>query len=276
LAFVDHELSFSMETAALRPLPTLSLRDGSVMTGAMASTNSTYESVRVERARRSAERGARPHGALEDLAENLWWTWGSPAEGGPPRSMVLARRGDGDLVMHGTVALDRRGMSALEAVGRPRYLLVPDASMRHDARVLAERFPGIQVFAPRGAHAAIAKAMRVDGIFEDFPTDDDVSIRTLHGIGDARGTLRVRSADGVTVVVGDVLAALARRGPLAMLRAALLGARAMFRVRNGAALARDLRGHAEDPDLARLVEGARVVVGRAEAARQLEGATALL
>jgi len=57
-----------------------------------------------------------PHGELEQLAENLWWTWGSVPRLSLRRSMVVARRRDGKLVIHNAVALDERGMKELEAI----------------------------------------------------------------------------------------------------------------------------------------------------------------
>jgi hypothetical protein len=117
--------------------------------------------------------------------------------------------------------------------------------------------------------------VRVDGILEDFPADEDVQVRTLHGIGDGRGALLVRSADGVTLAVGDLLASLDRRRPLALLRAALLRREDVFLVRNRSALRDDLLRHAARPELVRLIEGARVVQ-RPEAAKTLELAAARL
>ena len=64
----------------------------------------------------NAEWIVRPHGELEQLADNLWWTWGSLPGMSLKRSMVLAKRSDGDLVVHNAIALDQPAMRRLEAI----------------------------------------------------------------------------------------------------------------------------------------------------------------
>jgi hypothetical protein len=126
-----------------------------------------------------------PHGKLEQLAENLWWTWGSVPRISLRRSMVVARRRDGRLVIHNAIALDDAGMKELEALGKVGDIIVPNASHRLDAPAFKRRFPKAQVFTPRGARKAAEKVVKVDGIDEDFPPDPDVRLEMLHRVGDA-------------------------------------------------------------------------------------------
>lgn len=224
----------------------------------------------------------RSHGRLASLAENLWWTWGSLPGIAMKRTMVLARRRDGDLVVHNAIALDDTAMRELEAIGEPRYLLVPNAGQQLDVPAFKRRYPKIQVFAPRGERDAIAKTVEVDGIYEDFPADDDVQLEMLHGVADAEGALVVSSSDGVTFVLDDGVFAIERgRDALGMLFWSLrsaLGSRArrpLF-VRDRAALREDLERFAAHPELVRLVHGdERIAKGVAAATALREAANGL-
>jgi hypothetical protein len=237
--------------------------------------------------------GGVKHGNLEQLAENLWWTWGSLPGMSLRRSMVIARRSDGDLVVHNPIFLDDEGMRTLEEIGRPRYLVVPNAEYPVDPPAFKERFPELQIFAPRGGRDGVARIVEVDGIYEDFPVDGDVQLEMLHGVGDEEGALVVSSNDGVTLVLDDAIIDTSRkRDPFRFLLRTFLGAphspaRAriarlfrQFFVKNKSALREDLERFAEIPELVRLVatrirRGEKVAKGAA-AARALKEAAASL
>jgi len=233
-----------------------------------------------------AEWIVRPHGRLEQLAENLWWTWGSLPGMSLKRSMVLAKRSDGDLVIHNAIALDQAGMRELEAIGEPRYLIVPNAGHRLDAPAFKKRYPRIQVFAPRGGRDAIAKMVKVDGIYEDFPADDDVRLEMLHGVGDAEGAMVVRSEDGITIVLNDAVFNMDRkRDPLGFIFTTLLGSAPgprisrlvkLFYVKDRKALREDLERFAEHPELVRLVVAHEKVAKGPDAANALKTAATYL
>lgn len=234
----------------------------------------------------NAEWIVRPHGALEKLADNLWWTWGSLPGMSLKRSMVVARRKDDDLVIHNAIALDSAGMRELEELGEPRYLIVPNAAHRLDAPAFKARYPRIQVFAPRGARDAVAKVVAVDGIYEDFPADDDVRLEMLHGVADAEGAMIVRSPDGITVVLNDAVFNMDRkRDPLGYLFTTLLGSapgprvsrlvKLLF-VKDKQALREDLERFAEQPDLVRLVVAHEKVAKGSDAAAALRKAATYL
>lgn len=227
-----------------------------------------------------------PHGKLEKLAENLWWTWGSIPRMSLKRSMVVARRSDGKLVIHNAIALDEAEMDELESLGRPAYIIVPNAAHRLDAPAYKKRFPKAQVFAPRGARTAVEKVVKVDGIYEDFPADPDVRFEMLHGVGDAEGAMIVRSADGITVVLNDAVFNMdKKRDPLGFLFTTLLGSapgprvsrlvKLLF-VKDKKALREDLERYADHPELVRLVVAhEKVAKGTAAAQALREAATYL-
>jgi hypothetical protein len=228
----------------------------------------------------------RPHGKLEQLSENIWWTWGSLPGMSLKRSMVVARRHDGDLVIHNAIALDDEGMRKIESLGEPRYMIVPNAGHRLDAPAFKNRYPSLQVFAPRGGRDAVTKVVHVDGIYEDFPADADVQLEMLHGVGDAEGAMVVRSNDGVTIVLNDAVFNMDRkRDPLGFLFTTLLGSapgprvsrlvKLLF-VKDKKALREDLERFAEHPDLVRLVVAHEKVAKGPDAAKALKQAATYL
>lgn len=157
----------------------------------MAKANSTWKVL--------------PHEPLMKLADNLWYVRG-PLEGMPlKRNMVIARRGDGGLVIHNPIAVDDATMAAIEGWGPVAFILVPNGYHRLDSAVFKGRYPAAKVLCPRGARAKVAEVVAVDGTYEDFPADEAISLENLDGLGDAEGALVVRSSDGATIVVTDAI-----------------------------------------------------------------------
>ncbi len=146
-----------------------------------------------------------PHGPIERLAENFWRVRGELARMPIGRVMTLARRSDGTVVIHNAIALEEAMMAEIEAWGRPAAILVPNRFHRLDAPAFAARYPDARVLCPAGAREKVANVVRVDGDFADFPADADVSLAHLDGTRDREGVLEVRSADGTSIVVNDVL-----------------------------------------------------------------------
>ena len=146
-----------------------------------------------------------PHEPLRQLEENLWFVVGNLPSGPLKRTMAVAKRADGRLVVHNAVALKEEAMKELESHGELAYLLVPNGFHRIDAARFRARYPKITVLCPRAARAKVAKMVNVDGVYEDYPADDAVSLSMLDGLGDKEGMMTVRSKSGVTVCVTDCL-----------------------------------------------------------------------
>ncbi|MBI5514188.1 MAG: hypothetical protein HY909_10495 [Deltaproteobacteria bacterium] len=146
-----------------------------------------------------------PHGPLEALAENLWRVTGSLPGMAMKRVMTVARYADGGLLVHNAIALDEAGMKALEALGPVRALVVPSGYHRLDAGTFKARYPEARVYCPRGVTGDVAKVVAVDGAYEDAPRDDTMWLERLEGVGDREGALQVRSRDGATVVLNDLV-----------------------------------------------------------------------
>src|SRR5215217_2718638 len=74
-------------------------------------------------------------GDLRAIAENLWVVEGTiQMPPGPlPRRMTIARLSSGDLVVFSAIALDDAAIAKVDALGRPAFLVVPNAFHREDA-----------------------------------------------------------------------------------------------------------------------------------------------
>jgi hypothetical protein len=215
-----------------------------------------------------------PHGPLEKLADNVWWLSGSLPNMSLRRTMTVVRRADGSLVLHSAIALEQHLMEALEALGTPTYLIIPNTGHKLDAPRYKARYPRLRVFTPRGGIDKVQKVIAVDGSYEDFPHDDEVRLENLHGVGDREGAMLVRSRDGMTVVLNDALMNMDRkRDLLGFVFTTLMGsapgprvsrlAKLLF-VKDKAALRADFERYARIPDLMRLIVAhENVAIGRA-------------
>jgi len=227
-----------------------------------------------------------PHGPIEPLAENLWRVKGALPGMSLERVMTIVRRSDGSLVLHSAIALEEAAMRELEALGNPAFLIVPNRWHRLDAPAYKKRYPALRVFGPRGGRKAIERVVRLDGTYEDFPQDDAVRIEPLRGVKDEEGVMVVRSRDGATVVLTDIVFNMDRKRDLlgwliTSLFASAGGPRIsrfgkLLLINDRDALRADLHRFADRPDLVRLIVAHEKVASGAEAASALREATGYL
>jgi hypothetical protein len=145
-----------------------------------------------------------PHGPIEKLTENLWRVE-APMPGTPiRRTMLVARLGDGRLVIHNGIALGETEMKEIESWGTPAFLIVPNAGHRLDGKTFKDRYPSMHVLGPPGAKAKIEQVVKVDATEADFG-DDSVRYEILDGTGGGEGVLVVRSKGGTTLVFTDAV-----------------------------------------------------------------------
>jgi hypothetical protein len=204
-----------------------------------------------------------PHGPIERLADNLWWVQGSLRGMSLKRAMTVAKLGDGRLVIHSGIALEPAALQQLDAWGTPAFLLVPNAYHRLDAPAYKQRYPQLKVLAPKGSRAKIEQVIAVDGSYEDFPADPDVRLEPLHGVKDVEGALLVRSPDGLTVVLNDLVFNMDKKQDfLGWLFTTLLGSAPgprisrlskLMLIADKRAFRADLERYAALPDLTRLI-----------------------
>lgn len=219
------------------------------------------------------------HGAIEKLAENLWWVWGSLSGMSLKRNMTVVRLDNGELVIHNGVALDEASMKEIEAFGTPSYLIAPSAYHRVDAARFKHRYPALKVLAPRNARAKIEQVVAVDGSYEDFPKRDDVRLESPASLGGAEGVMLVRSSDGTTAVFNDAVFNMdTKKDVMGYLITTLMGSAPGPRVsRLGKlALVKDKAGfRAELERIAAIPDLVRVIVAHEKVAKGPDAAAAL-
>ena len=146
-----------------------------------------------------------PHDPIEKLSENLWRVEGALPYLGGRRVMTVARLTNGRLVIHSAIRLREDAMRELEAFGEPAVLLIPHTRHRMDAPYFVQRYSKLRVLAPRSVVPKAREVVAVDGTYEDFEGDDTVGLSMLDGIGGYEGALIVRSNDGTTVILNEVV-----------------------------------------------------------------------
>jgi hypothetical protein len=147
-----------------------------------------------------------PHGKLSQIDDNILTVVGEihmPLMD-LPRRMTVVRLNDSRLVVFSAIALDEDEMAALEAYGRPAYLIVPSDKHRLDAKIWKDRYPAMQVVAPEGARAKAAETVPVDTAAPRFD-DPNVQFMAVPGTRGREAALVVRTPNGTTLVLNDVV-----------------------------------------------------------------------
>ena len=205
------------------------------------------------------------HGPVRRIADGILTVEGSISMplGKFPRRMTMVRLDGAGCAIWSAMPLREEMMREVEALGIPRFLIVPNAHHRLDVRAWKHRYPDALVLAPRGTRDAIGEAVPVDGDEHDL---DDPGARLLPvpGTGEAEFAFEVRRGDGLTLIVNDVIAHVAHpEGFGAKLMARLLGfgvakpavppiAKRVL-VRDAASLAARFRDWSADPSLRRII-----------------------
>ena len=154
-----------------------------------------------------------PHGKLSEIDHNILTVVGEihmPLMD-LPRRMTVVRLSDSRLVVFSAIALDEDEMAALEAYGRPAYLIVPSDKHRLDAKPWKNRYPAMQVVVPEGARAKVEEVLPVDTVAPDFD-DPNVQFVAVPGTRGHEGALVVRTPNGTTLVLNDLVGNI-RPGP---------------------------------------------------------------
>lgn len=205
-----------------------------------------------------------PHEDIVELADNLWHVTGSLPGMSLKRTMVVVKLQDGSLVLHNPIALEEQAQARLEAWGAPTLLVIPNRWHRLDARIFKDRYPAARVIAPRGSREKIAEVVDVDLTYDEYESPDPtVRFEHLQGVAEAEGAMFVRSPDGTSVVLNDVLFNMDRkRDVLGFLFTTLLGSAPGPRVsrltklaliKDKRALREDFERFASIDDLVRLI-----------------------
>lgn len=198
---------------------------------------------------------------IETFSDNLWGVQGFMPDGKNRRRMIVARRSDGDLVIHNVIALDEAGMARLEAFGRVRYMVVPNAFHRQDAYIWKQRFPDMLVVAPAGARGAVEKEVRVDLDYDQLPPDDVVRLGHNDGLAKKEGFMLTQGPDGATLTYCDTLLNMPPMSGIFGFLLSPTGKPSLPRlirwmmVKDKAALAAQLRSFADRERIVRIIPG---------------------
>ena len=147
-----------------------------------------------------------PHGKLMQVDDNILTVVGEihmPLMD-LPRRMTVVRLADARLVVYSAIALDEAEMAALDAYGRPAYLVVPSDKHRLDAKIWKDRYPALQVVAPEGARTKVEEVVAVDTMAPDFD-DPNVQFMAVPGTHGHEAALVVRTPRGTTLVLNDIV-----------------------------------------------------------------------
>ncbi|MFB2981248.1 hypothetical protein [Microseira sp. BLCC-F43] len=147
-----------------------------------------------------------PHGAIEELAANLWHVTGTlPSSTMVLREMVLYRLADGSLLIHSAIALNEPGMAKLESLGTPNILIVPNRIHRLDARVYKQRYPKLLVVCPAAAKPYVEQVVAVDGIPEEILPAYGITCHAPAGIRPQELVYELPLPTGKALVFTDIL-----------------------------------------------------------------------
>jgi hypothetical protein len=146
-----------------------------------------------------------PHGPLEQHDDNLWSIESPvPGIGNFPRRMAIVRRSDGTLVFYNAVPLDDQRLAEVNALGKPRQLVIAHYLHMIDAHAFAEKL-GLEVFGPGASLGEIAKRHVKAKPLEDFEADGVVHAESVRGFSTGEAILLVKSGPRTSLVVADVV-----------------------------------------------------------------------
>lgn len=169
-----------------------------------------------------------PHGPLEPLADNLWQVTGSLPRGPLPRNMIVYRLRDGRLIIHSGIAMTEQGMAALESLGHPSVLIVPNGLHRLDAPFYLARYPGIEVTSPAAARAKVEQKVAVRRPAEQVLAELDIPLHVPAGTKAQELVYQLPLADGCALVCTDLLFNLPHQPGLGGMLLRLMGSTGKF------------------------------------------------
>ena len=131
-----------------------------------------------------------PHGPISFVDDGIFVVEGRWKRSAFERKMTVFRLSSGDVAVHSAIAMDEAGMAALEAIGQPSWILVPNSLHCSDASWYGERYPSARVLVPAAKRAKLfEKVRRIDGsLDDDWPEAlrGELAIVPLHGNADRR------------------------------------------------------------------------------------------
>lgn len=204
-----------------------------------------------------------PHGPLREVEDGFLSVVGQiPMPLGKfPRRMSVVALTEGRVAIYSPVPLAQAEMARIEALGRPAFLIIPNAGHRLDARPYRARYPDAKIITAPGARKKVEEAVPVDMTAADL--GERATLIVVAGTGERELAMRVHHDGGETLLTNDIIGNVAHpQGPGAWVMARLMGfgptpriprvVRRMF-IKDPAALAAQLREWAARPGLRRLI-----------------------
>lgn len=206
-----------------------------------------------------------PHGALIEIDDGIWTVPGTIVMplGKFPRRMTVLRLAAGGTAIWSAIPLGEPEMARIEAVGAPRFLIVPNAGHRLDVGAWHRRYLEAKIIAPPSARTAVGEAAPVAAT-EDIIGDPSIRFERIEGTKEDEFALLVDRGGRATLILNDILSNVRHpEGLGANIMARLLGfgvkrprtsrpVRRAF-VEDGAAVAAQFRRWAALPGLTRII-----------------------
>lgn len=109
-----------------------------------------------------------PHGPIAFLDDRLFVVEGRWKKSPFERKMTVFLLSTGELAVHSAIAMEEAGMAALEAIGRPAWILVPNRLHASEAVWYARRYPSARVLVPAEIRGKLFERLtRIDGSLDD-------------------------------------------------------------------------------------------------------------
>jgi hypothetical protein len=166
-----------------------------------------------------------PHGPLREVWSQVLYALEAPgcSQGPPVRNMTIYRVPDSNvknnnhrLVIYNGVSIDDATIGAIEALGTPTILVVPNRMHREDAAIWKNKYPHLQVVCPSYCTSKVVEVVPVDMSVEDWVAMEEwskwIKIKAIDGWGDFEFVLEVQletpssnKVGKIAVVVCDLL-----------------------------------------------------------------------
>ncbi|HEV7343625.1 MAG: hypothetical protein JNN10_06960 [Sphingopyxis sp.] len=147
-----------------------------------------------------------PHGAMVEVDDGIWTVAGNIVMplGKFPRRMTIVALAEGGAVIWSAIPLGEPEMARIEAIGTPRFLIVPNAGHRADVGAWHRRYPEAKIIAPPSAREAVGEAAPVDAT-DDIIGDPAIRFERIAGTKEDEFALLVDRGGRVTLILNDIL-----------------------------------------------------------------------
>ena len=148
-----------------------------------------------------------PHGPIAFVDDGLFVVEGRWKRSPFERKMTVFLLASGEVAVHSAIAMDEAGMAALEAIGRPSWILVPNAHHYSDAGWYTDRYPSARVLVPAAARVKLfEKVRRIDGaVDDDWPEAHRGELAVVPLEGTRNGEVAFVHAPSRTLVLTDAV-----------------------------------------------------------------------